>query len=56
MSLAADAELRVKLAAAGVQINEIDPAPFVARTKPVYDKWSKQFPDLVKLIVSEAGK
>lgn len=56
MSLAADAELRVKLAAAGVQINEIDPAPFVARTKPVYDKWSKQFPDLVKLIISEAGK
>ncbi|MCV2219674.1 TRAP transporter substrate-binding protein [Thauera sp. Sel9] len=56
MSLAADAELRKKIADAGVQFNEVDQAAFAARTKPVYDKWSKQFPDLVKLIVSEAGK
>lgn len=56
MSLAADADLRKKFADAGVQINEIDPAPFVAKTKPVYEKWSAQYPDLVKLIVSEAGK
>lgn len=56
MSLAADAELRTKLSAAGVQLNEIDQATFVAKTKPVYDKWSAQYPDLVKLIVSEAGK
>ena len=56
MSLAADAELRQKLAAAGVQINEVDQAAFVAKTKPVYEKWAEQYPDLVKLIVSEAGK
>ena len=56
MSLAADADLRKKLADAGVKINEVDPAPFAAKTKPVYDKWSQQYPDLVKLIVSEAAK
>ena len=56
LSLAADTELREKLAAAGVQLNEVDQAPFVAKTQPVYDKWAAQFPDLVKLIVSEAGK
>ncbi len=56
MSLAADAELRKKIADAGVQINEVDQAPFVAKTKPVYNKWSEQYPDLVALIVSEAGK
>lgn len=56
MSLAADADLRKKLADAGVQINEVDQAPFVAKTKPVYDKWQAEFPDMVKLIVSEAAK
>ncbi|HRP25438.1 MAG TPA: TRAP transporter substrate-binding protein [Thauera sp.] len=56
MSLAADAELREKLTAAGVQLNEVDQAAFAARTKPVYDKWAAQYPELVKLIVSEAGK
>ncbi|QTQ37326.1 C4-dicarboxylate-binding periplasmic protein [Aromatoleum petrolei] len=56
MSLAADADLRKKLADAGVKINEVDQAAFAAKTKPVYDKWSQQYPDLVKLIVAEAGK
>ena len=56
MSLDSDKELRQKLAGAGIQFNDVDQAPFVAKTKPVYDKWSKQFPDLVKLIVSEAAK
>lgn len=56
MSLAADTDLRTKLTEAGVQINEVDQAAFAAKTKPVYDKWSAQYPDLVKLIVSEAGK
>lgn len=56
MSLAADTELRTKLTEAGVEINEIDQAAFAAKTKPVYDKWSKQYPELVELIVSEAGK
>lgn len=56
MSLAADADLRAKLTAAGVAINPVDQAPFVAKTKPVYDKWAAEYPDMVKLIVSEAGK
>ena len=56
MSLAADKDLRVKLAEAGVQINEVDQAAFAAKTQSVYDKWAAQYPDLVKLIVSEAGK
>jgi tripartite ATP-independent transporter DctP family solute receptor len=56
LSLAADDQLRTKLAEAGVQINEIDQAAFATKTKPVYDKWSKQYPELVELIVSEAGK
>lgn len=56
MSLAADIELREKLTAAGVQINTVDQAAFAAKTKPVYDKWAKQFPELVELIVAEAGK
>lgn len=55
-SLAADADLRQKLAAAGVLINEVEQAPFAAKTKPVYDKWSSQYPDLVKLVISEAAK
>jgi TRAP-type C4-dicarboxylate transport system substrate-binding protein len=56
MSMNSDAELRKKLTAAGIQFNEVDKAPFVAKTKPVYDKWAAQYPDLVKLLVSEAGK
>jgi TRAP-type transport system periplasmic protein len=56
MSMNSDAELRKKLTAAGVQFNEVDKAPFIAKTKPVYDKWSKQYPDLVKLVQTEAAK
>ena len=56
MSMDSDNELRKKMTDAGIQFNEVDKAPFVAKTKSVYDKWSKQFPDLVKLIVSEAAK
>lgn len=56
LSLAADADLRSKLTAAGVQINAVDQAPFVAATKPVYDKWAKQYPELVEVVITEAGK
>nr|WP_067288958.1 TRAP transporter substrate-binding protein [Marinobacterium profundum] len=56
MSLAADADLRTKLTDAGVVINEVNQAPFIQKTKSVYDKWSEQYPDLVALIVAEAGK
>jgi TRAP-type transport system periplasmic protein len=47
MSQKADNELRGKMEEAGVKFNTIDPAPFAAKTKPVYDKWQAQFPDLV---------
>jgi TRAP-type C4-dicarboxylate transport system substrate-binding protein len=56
LSLAADADLKGKLAAAGVQINPVDQAPFIAATKPVYDKWRKTFPELVDVVVKEAAK
>ncbi|ANG61073.1 C4-dicarboxylate ABC transporter [Marinobacterium aestuarii] len=56
MSLAADADLRMKLTDAGVVINEVNQAPFIQQTKPVYDKWAEQYPELVALIVAEAGK
>lgn len=56
MSMAADVELRQKMEAAGVQFTTIDTATFAAKTKPVYDKWAKQYPDLVKLVVQEAAK
>jgi tripartite ATP-independent transporter DctP family solute receptor len=56
LSMNSDAELRKKMTAAGIQFNEVDKAPFIAKTKPVYDKWSKQYPDLVKLVQTEAAK
>lgn len=56
MSMSSEADLRKKMEAAGVAFTTVDKAPFVARTKPVYDKWAKQYPELVKLVVSEAAK
>ncbi|MFZ1387008.1 MAG: TRAP transporter substrate-binding protein [Thiolinea sp.] len=56
LSLKADTDLREKMTSAGVQINEVDQAPFAEKTKSVYDKWAKDYPDLVKLITSEAAK
>ncbi|MCP8686385.1 TRAP transporter substrate-binding protein [Marinobacterium sedimentorum] len=56
MSLAADADLRQKLTDAGVIINKVDQAPFIEKTQSVYAKWEKQYPELVKLVVSEAAK
>lgn len=56
LSVKADTELREKMTAAGVAINEVDQAPFAEKTKSVYDKWSKEYPDLVKLITTEAAK
>lgn len=56
LSLAADADLKAKLTAAGVQINSVDQAPFIAQTKNVYDKWSKQYPELVEVLVTESKK
>ena len=56
MSQQADEELRGKMEEAGVKFNAVDPAPFVEATKPVYDKWHDQFPDLVDLVKEEAAK
>ena len=56
LSLAADADLKAKLTAAGVQINPVDQAPFISQTKNVYDKWSKQYPELVEVLVTESKK
>ena len=56
LSQKADAELKVKMEEAGVQFNDVDPAPFIEATKPVYEKWHAQFPDLVDLVEQEAAK
>jgi TRAP-type C4-dicarboxylate transport system substrate-binding protein len=56
LSQQADADLRGKMEAAGVQFNEVDPAPFVEKTQPAYAKWHDQFPDLVDLVKEEAAK
>lgn len=56
MSLSSDRELKSKLEAAGVQINEVDKAAFAAKTRPVYDKWRQQYPALVDLVIAEAAK
>jgi len=55
LSLKSDNELRGKMEAAGVKFNEVDPAPFVEKTKAVYDKWRAQFPELVDLVQKEAA-
>ena len=47
-------ELRATLEAAGVTFNEVDPAPFVAATQAVYDKWRAQYPELVDELVAAA--
>jgi tripartite ATP-independent transporter DctP family solute receptor len=55
LSRKADEELRGKIEAAGVKFNAVDPAPFAAKTKAVYDKWQAQFPELVALVQKEAA-
>ncbi|QQP87607.1 TRAP transporter substrate-binding protein [Skermanella sp. TT6] len=55
LSRKADSELRAKMEEAGVKFNEVDTAPFAAKVQPVYDKWEKQFPDLVALVRKEAA-
>ena len=47
-------ELRGTLEAAGVKFNEVDPAPFVAATQSVYDKWRAQYPELVDELIAAA--
>lgn len=47
-------ELRATLEAAGIKFNEVDPAPFVAATQPVYEKWRAQYPELVDELIAAA--
>ena len=47
-------ELLGTLKGAGIKINEVDPAPFVAATQSVYDKWREQYPELVDELVAAA--
>jgi tripartite ATP-independent transporter DctP family solute receptor len=56
MSMKSDAELYQKMKDFGIQFNEVDKAPFIAKTKPIYDKWAKQYPEFTKLIMDEAAK
>ncbi|MCL8000454.1 TRAP transporter substrate-binding protein [Brucella sp. 21LCYQ03] len=46
--------LRGELEAEGIKFNEVDPAPFVEATQPVYEKWRSQYPELVDEIVVAA--
>jgi TRAP-type C4-dicarboxylate transport system substrate-binding protein len=55
LSQKADQELHGKMEASGVKFNTVDAAPFIAKAKPVYDKWQTQFPELVELVQKEAA-
>jgi TRAP-type C4-dicarboxylate transport system substrate-binding protein len=51
----ADRELRQKLEAAGMKINDVDIEPFRAGTKAVYDKWQNgPNAELVKRLTAAA--
>jgi TRAP-type transport system periplasmic protein len=51
----ADRELRQKLEAAGMKINEVNVEPFRAATKSVYDKWQNgPNAELVKQLTTAA--
>ncbi|GHU05337.1 C4-dicarboxylate ABC transporter [Betaproteobacteria bacterium] len=56
MSMASDAEFSQKMKDLGIQFNDVDKAPFIAKTKPIYDKWTSQYPEFAKLVVDEAAK
>ncbi|MEO9341225.1 TRAP transporter substrate-binding protein, partial [Mesorhizobium sp. SB112] len=46
--------LRGEMEAEGIKFNDVDPAPFVEATQPVYDKWRAQYPELVDELVAAA--
>lgn len=56
LSQKADAELRPKLEAAGVQFNEVDKAPFIKATASVTEAWRGKYPELVESITKAAGR
>ena len=45
-----DSELLGKLKAAGMQVNEVDQAAFVAASKTIYDEFGKEVPGAKELI------
>ncbi|WP_322994210.1 TRAP transporter substrate-binding protein [Castellaniella sp.] len=45
-------KLRADMEARGTKINDVDPAPFIAATQPVYKKWQARYPELVDEIVA----
>jgi tripartite ATP-independent transporter DctP family solute receptor len=55
LSLASDERLRQELEAAGVAFNAVDPAPFIAATESVYDKFRAELGDLAELVQAEAA-
>ncbi len=55
-SLKSDQKLRQTFLDKGLEINEIDPASFAEKTKSVYTKWHKNYPEMVDLVMSEAKK
>ena len=56
LSQKADAELRPKLEAAGVQFNEVDKAPFIEATAGIVEAWRGKYPEMVEAITTAAGK
>lgn len=54
LSQTADTELRTAMEQEGVEFNEVDPAPFIAATESVYEKWQDQFPELTAMVQEAA--
>ena len=55
LSAESDKDLRGKIEAAGVKFNEVDPAPFQAMVKPVYEKWTKEHGAFVERVRAAAA-
>lgn len=49
-----ETQLRAEMEDAGVTFNDADHSAFVDATQPVYEKWKKDYPELVSLLVSES--
>lgn len=56
LSAASEEELRGKIEATGVEFNNVDPAPFHAMVKPVYEKWTKEQGAFVGRVQAAAAK
>ena len=56
MSQQGDETLRPKMEAEGVKFVEADHAAYVKATAPVYDKYAKQYPEIVEALKKAAGQ